>query len=689
VTNPPDAPAAPRAEGAALSRQLGDFLIELSIALHKHAMYPDGHPSLAPACVQVASRLSELLSDRPSLSLGVARTRLVIEGVATDPKNPVLRDLASRLHRHQLGAVTLRRGVPVDELQSFLRTVAAEPERTGEPLGPASKDKPPPWFHVRVHPLSYDQLRFAEGEDHVETAAISRAEQLWIGLAQAALATAEDTVDEDEAASAEPAVVAKAIGEHKRGSAYDQVIVGYLLQLAEELRSSQGRDTLALKRRLSELVGNLDRPTLGTLLAMGGDRQQRRQFLLDASHTLTVDAVLDVVQAASNEQEGQMVSHSLLRMLQKLAKHADSSTQRRRVEADVAIREQVAGLIRDWTLKDPNPDEYREALETMSASAPLFAVSLDQRFQVDPQRIVQMALESNVKGDLLDRSVRELIDGGELSWLLETLSDADAPDVTETIEEQVASPEMLASLLATDRLDVATLDLVLARVGTAAADVMMDELAEANSGHTRRILLDRLIALGPDVGPLAIARLADPRWFVQRNMLVILGSLPERPPGVNPADFLQHRDPRVRREAIRILLRDVAKRERAVCHALADEDPRTVQLGLNAALEQCPETAIPLVVSRTGSDVPADLRTLAIRVLGNSGQRTALDTLLRIVERRRGLFRSRRQAKSPEYLAALAALQQFAEHPSARRALDDAANSSDPDVVRAATSEQT
>jgi len=29
-------------EKAALSRELADFLIELSIALHKHAMYPEG-----------------------------------------------------------------------------------------------------------------------------------------------------------------------------------------------------------------------------------------------------------------------------------------------------------------------------------------------------------------------------------------------------------------------------------------------------------------------------------------------------------------------------------------------------------------------------------------------------------------------------------------------------------------------
>src|SRR5207253_10029908 len=68
----------PASERATLSRDLADFLIELSIALHKHAMYPEGHPSLAPAAAGVTRRAERLLQDRSTLSLGVARQQLVI-----------------------------------------------------------------------------------------------------------------------------------------------------------------------------------------------------------------------------------------------------------------------------------------------------------------------------------------------------------------------------------------------------------------------------------------------------------------------------------------------------------------------------------------------------------------------------------------------------------------------------------
>jgi len=128
------------AESATLSRDLSDFLIEFSIALNKHAMYPGGHPSLEPAAERVIARVQPLLASRGTLSLGVARSQLVIEGVATDPKNPVLSDLANRLHRHHLGAVMFRPGVDAPELRDMLTLLAAEADRTGEPLGLGEPD---------------------------------------------------------------------------------------------------------------------------------------------------------------------------------------------------------------------------------------------------------------------------------------------------------------------------------------------------------------------------------------------------------------------------------------------------------------------------------------------------------------------------------------------------------------------
>src|SRR5687767_13973423 len=162
----------------------------------------------------------------------------------------------------------------------------------------------------------------------------------------------------------------KAIDEHAREQAYDQVIVGYLLQIAEEIKVSQGKEAAALQRRVSKMVSALNPETLKRLLDMGGDTHQRRRFVLDAAQGMTVEAVVDLVQAAA-DADGQSVSNSFIRMLSKLALHARGDDGGgRRALAEGALREQVTRLLGRWSENDPNPMTYRLALEHLSRTAP-------------------------------------------------------------------------------------------------------------------------------------------------------------------------------------------------------------------------------------------------------------------------------------------------------------------------------
>ena len=127
--------AAAAGEATTLSRELSEFLIELSIGLHKNAIYPPGHPLLENTSAELQRRLDTLLKERQALSLGVARHQLIIEGVATEDTNPVLRELAMRLHRHHLGAVKFSQGVAEAELVDMLATVSVDAGRAVTKLG--------------------------------------------------------------------------------------------------------------------------------------------------------------------------------------------------------------------------------------------------------------------------------------------------------------------------------------------------------------------------------------------------------------------------------------------------------------------------------------------------------------------------------------------------------------------------
>jgi hypothetical protein len=679
------APSASSPERATLSRDLADFLIELSIALHKHAMYPEGHPSLAPAAAALTRRAGLLLEDRPSLALGVARHQLVIEGIATDPKHPVLAELAGRLHRHHLGAVTFRRGIAAAEVGDALRTLALDAERSGQPLGLGPPERLRAWPHLQLHALTFERLELVAAEEAgAERGA--RAAQLWVGLARAAISSQPD---DERPAPTEPIAIAQAIDQHSQtdAAAYDQVIVGYLLQIAEELKTAGSDEAVALRRHTSRLIRALHPDTLARLVAMGGDFAQRRQFVSDAADALAVDAVLEIVKAAAQTSH-QTISHALVRLLAKLAAHAEAGAATVQPQADAALREQIQQLLGGWSLPNPTPGDYGVALERMSRTAPAPQAAEPPGQPCEPERIVALGLELDSLGPPVFEAVDRLEREGGLARLLDVLDALAAPsEGAATIAARVATVDAVTRLVASEPVDFKLLERLTARVGLSAAAPLLDALATAQARGTRRGLLAQLVRLGPAIGPLVVARLGDERWFVVRNLLALLDELPALPEGFSPARYTRHDDARVRWQAVKLQLRLPAERNAALVGALRDADARLVRLGLTMARERCPDAAVPLLVARvTDRGLTTDLRVLAIRALGATGAPAALEALLRVTAGGRTLFgRDKLAEKSPELLVALTALATgWSREPRARAALARAAASSDREI-RAAT----
>jgi hypothetical protein len=345
----------------------------------------------------------------------------------------------------------------------------------------------------------------------------------------------------------------------------------------------------------------------------------------------------------------------------------------------------MAAMIQGWSLSDPNPDGYAEALQRMTSAESVYAVSPEQRYRPEAERVFKMAVETDAMGEQVKRAVDELTEQGKLKWVLDTLHAEGAPQVTDGVWQHAATAENVGRVATTEPIDEELLDLMLPKVGLSAAEPMLDALAQVDSGHDRQLLINRIVRLGSEVGPLAMERIEDSRPHVVRNMLTIIGHLPEAPAGFNPADYMRNADSLVRSEAIRLVLHDPAGRERAICVALADPDERIVRMGLAGAQEACPDSAVSLVTSRATEAKDTGLRATAVRVLGSTRHPLALRTLLTLAEpRRKFLFWSKLPPKTPEYLAALTALVRHAAAPSAQRALAAALKSRDLEIVRAA-----
>ncbi|MFL5560906.1 MAG: hypothetical protein ACJ79K_05450 [Gemmatimonadaceae bacterium] len=710
-------------ERGTLPRELIDFLIELSIALQKFAIYPTGHPMLATTVERLERRLRPLLDQRSTLSLGVARNQLVIEGVATDEHHAVLRELAERLHHHHLGALKISQRVTPTELREMLVTIGIDQGKEAMPIGLLPIEELPQWPSIRLYPLAYEHLELlSEDEDNatppvagVKTrAAGARAARLWVGLARAALAgreapsrkastgatstetstpetppTSAATAEAEETAAADPAEVARAIDEHQREEAYDQVIVGYLLQIADELRSADGRDAVALRRRVSGLLGSVKPETLRNLLTMGNDAGQRQKFVLDATQGMAVDAVIELLRAAADVSK-QTISHSMLRLLSKLAVHAEHHGSDRRADADAALRENVRMLVGQWTLDDPNPDAYRAVLEGMSRSRPRLDGSLVAAYPVEDERLVQMALEIGVGGDGTWRAVETMVARRRLSPLVAMLERSPRPRIAQQIWDRIATPERIRAMVEEAQPDWDALERLVARVGLGAADALTDALEETEDPRRRGHIVSLLSKLGDDVGDAIVRRLSQSGPAVQAQLLVLLGKLAILPAGFDPAEWARNRNPSVRREAIRILCRRAATREQGITLGLVDVDERAVLAALNEAASDCPRSAVPILMSRVDrDDIPASLRALAIRAVASVKSPDVVDWVLRFVMigRKRFFGGERLAPKTPELLAALIALGTYwSRDKRVLSTLERAAKSPDAEIRSAAMS---
>ena len=670
-----------------LPQDHAELLLELAVAVHKNAIYPGTHPLLVAAVDSLARRLASFLEQTATLSIGVARRQLIIEGVATDEEHPILRDLAARLHRHQIGALRFNRGLDKEELGEVLGMIALDAIRVAQPLGLMGPEVLQRWKNARLFPLTFDQLELiddglddaAEGEDARE--ARTRAAQLWIGLARAALAR-EATA---ELPSTDPDAVARAIDERQDDSAYDQIVVGYMLQIADELNTDEKRASAPLRDRVSKLVRRMEPRTLKRLLSMGGDSAQRFQFAINASNGLAVDAVIDVVRAAA-DVSGQTISSSLVRMLSKLAAHAErpngGAVQTR---SDAELRDQVQRLISSWDLADPNPDDYTMALDSIARHAA--TLDTDAGGDAAPERMLQLALEVSTIGPHTERVFAQLLSRPDVTPLLDMLDVAPEGPTRDEFLGRIVTAERLSEMLHADAPNVRLAERLALRLREVAVDPIIS-LLEDEEERLHGWACDTLVRLAEFSGPRVVERLMDAPVHAQRQMLHIIDRLGEWPAGFSPEPFTASPDAGVRREAVKLMLRRDEMRDSGIVAGLDDQDERTIGIALAAALKRCPLPAVPILMRRVDSpSLSAELRARGIRALAASGSLDAMRWIAQRSVKKHWLLRTCvLREKSPQLISSIAGLAaHWSSAPEAAEVLALVAKSKDADLKSAAS----
>ncbi len=620
------------------------FLVEFARAVQRWQMYPPGHPAITTMLGSVQDHLDEYLIAHPTLSIRIARNHLTVEGVETDPEQALFRGLARRLYRHLLFALNLELGLGSDELAGFISAVAVVPGPATEPLGNAGAALDDRWPHIRLELIPYESLALArECPEAADTP--------WAGEAGAQMALQQ---------------------------ARQQLADLNLPRLSEVLRGADSADPAALHEGISRLVLEMEPETLRRLMLSVPESYRQ-----SAAETAVEQAIQDIIEDA-DEGRGGNAAQALLRLLVKLALLTETSEE---CPSDAESDEMLAALLQrmgsGWDIEDPNPQEYEESLRRFDRTAREFASDLEWQDDPDDERIVQISLEIDETAPPTLKATANLITGGRTGGLMDMLDNSpENTAATGALWGRVDRRETVSHLLNYRPVDYPTLDRMIARIWVESAAPILDNLLESESRSERFTLLERLSQFGPEIGPLIVERLADTRWYRIRNLLTLLGRLPELPDGFSLEPYLDHPEPRVRREAARIALNLGGGRVRAILRTLEDEDHLVIEQGLEAARRGCPPEAVPVILALIGDpEYYARLRILAIRALATTRSPEVFKALMDLVWIRRLWFWNTLAPKSAIMLEALAAIARTWRHePRARAMLAVALRSPDPQI---------
>ncbi len=176
---------------------------------------------------------------------------------------------------------------------------------------------------------------------------------------------------------------------------------------------------------------------------------------------------------------------------------------------------------------------------------------------------------------------------------------------------------------------------LLSRAGETIVDILVKQLMEATDAAARRAYFDSIVGLDLG-GTLLFEQLRDPRWYVVRNAVALLGEM-----GVEQSDstmlpFLQHDDDRIRVATARALVRLGTVKALNGLHAAIDDSNAEVRriaavsygLTTSAAGAVRPHAGRLAMALEKETDEDVALEMLAS--LGKLGSADAIQRLLRI-----------------------------------------------------------
>jgi len=601
----------------------GDLFRDLAVAGRALSAYPRGHPAVAEGLARGHAALSGLLAATGPVEMAAARDALLWSDRRFD--SPPAAQLAKLLRRRRAAGLLLDPGVTPGELETFLRALAVDARTVLSAGSLAAELAAAGLVHIRVGDLDFSSLSLVEtDQEAVAPEAGDFANRVVRRL------VANGSVPEDH--------LARWIASGRTAAELLQVLLEGGGKGAAEGNLGPGPREAALRAVAEERGASPDpdgtvAPEASISAGRGSGAEAARVHPRHLATLRRVFATGDI----DTLREPETPAEELVALLEL----PDERGERILSAAAAAIGREI----RDPGLDPDTTVALLELAERVDVPAEALPGILRRFERAHLRLLAGGGIRQSVP--LVERVQRRASGEGPVAAAFrrtaERLSDL------ESIEALVeALPELEGEALA-------AIPALIDRLGPSAVRHLLDVLARTENRRLRFLLLDLLAKLGPAVARDATALLSDPRWYVVRNMLLLLRRVGDARSAPSVRRCVDHPDLRVRLEAIHALFafdRDVPRE--LLRRALQDRDPRQAEAAMELAGKYgIAEAVEPIVESLRAWDPLGRRRAVrlkAIRALAAIGDPRALAGLVRFhsrfqllgpaLEERRELYRT-------------------------------------------------
>ncbi len=652
------------------------FLQELNISRRKLSLYPPEHPQIAASVNSTLEILNELFLSDPTITLGISPDALYFEQHWLDKEDISNQQFANFFSALGIASVSFKKGLKSPELIRFNQLIRSD-RNTIESFGGFDKlFEQQQIEHISVISVNYDA--FQANQEFTDDSGPDGG-QLWKNFIQGLHEGILDFGNNFDIRAVADIFNQKLTGTQVERAQSSRSIG---LFIDNSLRQQQSAPTQTQKD--TQLVSLLEQLT----------PEAQQEFLNSAfvaldRHSERAPGILQKIPAhllqntiAGKNRQDLNLSSRLFGLINNLANSPHQDFQHNIKTKSAQLSEDMVRARLDVLFSEERqdlymPDSYQAALLNILGDNVVGSIPEDEKLKLKNQ-IESQSVEANcteiifevlqqqfdtdqeksIQQNLLDLS-RFFLDTGNFKLLRDIhcnwsqylySGNSSASIFNEIVLSHHTQSTFMAEVM--DGIDLwgeekyqEIADYIIA-VGEPYSELVIEYLGLAPKWSERELWMQILEGIGGDAQKMIVRSLKDERWYLVRNLLIILGKNLD-PQSIKVINQLtEHPHPKVRLEVMRILFScNPATANRQLLKELQSDDPEACLSAIQIA-DLSRDPAVLSILHKNLANIPdsetdLELKKQTVRTLTRIGHKESLPVFRRVLHKQ-SLLASRR-----------------------------------------------